>query len=114
MDEEEIPRARGGGAQPLLQFRVDQLERKMREHEARMTSINEQHERRCREVVEQFDRRIKEFQETLTRQIKEIEDSGDKRTGRIETFLLSGLGLVATLFIGALFTLLSGSSGVPK
>lgn len=52
--------------------------------------------------------------EDLEKKIKEMESDFDKRTSRIESFLLGGLCLVATLFIGALFAITNGSMpGVP-
>ena len=112
MDEDEIPRPRGGGGRPqswqnspeYLRERIETLERQLRE--ARV-----QAEQRCRDTVAEYDRRIREAAETHAKATKEVEEASDKRISKIETSILTGLGLVATLFVGALFTLIAGGGG---
>jgi lipid II:glycine glycyltransferase (peptidoglycan interpeptide bridge formation enzyme) len=66
-------------------------------------------ERRNKEIADEVERRNKELVTELKAMIKETEGDFDKRTSRIESFLLGGLCLVATLFIGALFAITNGS-----
>ena len=66
-------------------------------------------ERKNKETAAEVDRKTKETVSDQKALLKETEADFDKRTSRIESFLLGGLCLVATLFIGALFAITNGS-----
>jgi molecular chaperone GrpE (heat shock protein) len=111
MDEDETPPPRGGvrggswqNSPEYLRERIENLERQLREAKS-------QNETRVREMAADYDRRIREAADVHAKATKEVEEAADKRISKIETSILTGLGLVATLFVGALFTLIAGGGG---
>jgi hypothetical protein len=129
--EEDVPprKIKMSSNADLLEYRLEALERDMRifrqqaERKTqeldtaifkRFQDLNEALDRRTKEIAEKVEKKDKEIIEGQERKIKEVEGDFDKRTSRIESFLLGGLCLVATLFIGALFAITKGSvPGVP-
>ncbi len=111
MDEEQTTPPRGGvrggswqNSPEYLRERIENLERQLREAKT-------QSETRSRELVADYDRRIREAVEVHAKATRDVEETADKRISKIETSILTGLGLVATLFVGALFTLIAGGGG---
>lgn len=134
-EEELIPRKKIASNADLLEYRIEALEREVRitrgqqdrrakemsdifqkrfddmaqEHQKSAREIADALEKKTKETAAEVDRRSKELAADHKLLLKESEGDFDKRTSRIESFLLGGLCLVATLFIGALFAITNGS-----
>jgi hypothetical protein len=94
----------------LLQWRMKEIERRA---EADLKSCRDQNERDCRAIREQYDREIKAIREHYDKELREIGDSSEKRFQRIETYMLAPLGVLVTLFLGSLVTLLFKGAPMP-
>lgn len=109
MDDDQPRPGRTG--QDLVAYRLATVERQLRDlSERHLREVRDEAALRARELSEQNERRIREVNENLGKSIRDLEESADQRIGKVEKFLLSGLGLVATLFIGALFALVTGNT----
>lgn len=134
-EEDPVPRKKIASNADLLEYRIEALERELRitrgQQDRRTKEMSDLFQKRFDDVVHDYQKATREVAETLEKKtretaeavekrnkeiiadqkssIKETEDDFDKRTSRIESFLLGGLCLVATLFIGALFAITNGS-----
>ena len=114
-DEPDAPPPRGtaGSTIQLLQYRLDSVERELRslrsQQDRRLKEIIDDAQKRFKETGDDYQKRIKDLSDESEKRSKDVEGNFDKRVGRIESFLLGGLCLVATLFIGALFAITNGA-----
>lgn len=134
-EEEPTPRKKIASNADLLEYRIEALERELRiargQHDRRVKEMSDSIQKRFDDVVQDYTKATKDIADNVERKnketaaevdrktketvsdqkalLKETEADFDKRTSRIESFLLGGLCLVATLFIGALFAITNGS-----
>ena len=94
----------------LLQWRMKEIERRA---EADLRSCREQNERECRAIRDQYDREIKAIRDHFEKELRDIGESSEKRFQRIETYMLAPLGILVTLFLGSLVTLLFKGAPTP-